>query len=260
MNLYIPPIIEKVYNVSGSTAAPGSGEYHRYRAMRRRERTIAAAMEKEFQVRKIQQEFEDQKDMKSQILENERLKRKRRRDAKEEKLKIKKQFAKAIEDKKDIFRKDIPLIDQVKNEIGDEQFKKMCYQDNANDDDFDYTKNKSVKNNNTNLKKGIKRNVLANPYNIKTQNENKEINEKNDENLKKLFPTVQSKSFEFENYDDYEEHLQILEIIEKNEKKRIQKEKTENDEGEEEEEGENVVEEVKFAEVGENILIHDEDF
>ena len=45
---YVPPIIEKVYNIQGSTAAQGSGEYHRYRALRRRERTIAAAMEKEF--------------------------------------------------------------------------------------------------------------------------------------------------------------------------------------------------------------------
>jgi len=260
MNLYIPPIIEKVYNVSGSTAAPGSGEYHRYRAMRRRERTIAAAMEKEFQVRKVQQEFEDQKEVKSQILENERLKRKRRRDAKEEKLKIKKQFAKVIEDKKDIFRKDIPLIDQVKNEIGDELFKKMCYQDNANDDDFDYTKEKSIKNNKTNLKKGIKRNYLANLYNTETHYENKENDEKNDENLKKLFPTLQPKSFEFENYDDYEEHLQILEIIEKNEKKRIQKEKIEDAEAEGEAEEKNPFEEVKFMEVGENIVIHDEDF
>ena len=59
MNIYVPPIIEKVYNIQGSTAAPGSGEYHRYRALRRKERTIAAALEKEYKLREDQKEFEN---------------------------------------------------------------------------------------------------------------------------------------------------------------------------------------------------------
>ena len=61
MNVYVPPIIEKVYNIQGSTAAPGSGEYHRYRALRRRERTIAAAMEKEVKAKEEQRKFEQEK-------------------------------------------------------------------------------------------------------------------------------------------------------------------------------------------------------
>jgi hypothetical protein len=254
MNVYIPPIIEKVYNVQGSTAAPGSGEYHRYRAMRRRERAIASAMEKEYEQRKIQKEFEDKKDMKNQVLENERLKRKRRRDAKEQKIKMKKKFLKAMEEKKDLFRKDIPLIEQVKNEIGDEEFKKMCYQEEKNYEDFDYATEKQIKNNKTMYKKGIKRNLLATQLNENEANKDQKLEQ--DENLIKLFPKIQPKAYEFDNYDDYEEHLQILEIIEKNEK--IINEK-ENEEKEEKSENESI-QNVKVIELEENIIIHDEDF
>jgi len=255
MNVYIPPIIEKVYNVQGSTAAPGSGEYHRYRAMRRRERAIASAMEKEYQHRKIQKEFEEKKEMKKQILENERLKRKRRRDVKEQKLKIKKQFSKAIEREKEIFRKDIPLIDQVKNEIGDEKFKKMCYQEEKNYDDFEYATDNHINQNKTGHKKGIKRNILAVPYNQNEIEINNEQKLEADEKLLKLFPKIQPKAYEFENYDDYEEHLQILEIIEKNEKI------IENENLDKEENSENEPQEIpKVVELEENIIIHDEDF
>lgn len=259
MNVYIPPIIEKVYNVQGSTAAPGSGEYHRYRAMRRRERAIASAMEKEYEQRKIQKDFEDKKESKNQILENERLKRKRRRDAKEQKIKMKKQYLKAMEDKKDIFRKDIPLIDQVKYEIGDEEFKKMCYQEEKNYEDFDYTTTENTFQNNNNkannVKKRIKRNLLADQFINNENNSGTPVNPESDEKLMKLFPKIQPKAYEFENYDDYEEHLQVLEIIEKNEKIINDKENEEKGEF-----SQNENEEIKCVPVEENIIIHDEDF
>ena len=34
---YIPPIIERVQNIGGSAAAPGTGEFHKYKAIRRKE-------------------------------------------------------------------------------------------------------------------------------------------------------------------------------------------------------------------------------
>ena len=82
MNVYVPPIIEKEYNIQGSTAAPGSGEYHRYRALRRRERTIAAALEKEAKEKEEQIKFEQEKKMKKEQIEKATLKKKKRREKK----------------------------------------------------------------------------------------------------------------------------------------------------------------------------------
>ena len=122
MNVYVPPIIEKVYNIQGSTAAPGSGEYHRYRALRRRERTIAAAMEKEVKAKEEQRKFEQEKQMKQEQIELATLKRKKRREKKNLFRKIKKRINSKNEV---IFDKNIPLIEQVKNEIGKEEFNEL---------------------------------------------------------------------------------------------------------------------------------------
>ena len=227
MNVYVPPIIEKVYNIQGSTAAPGSGEYHRYRALRRRERTIAAVMEKEAKAKEEQRKFEMEKQMKQEQIELARLKKKKRREKKNLFRKIKKK----INSKKEvIFDKNIPLIEQVKEEIGKEEFNELLNQNemkNNNDDNDTYL---------------MKPNIVAmNKNNNLTSENDEELKNNNEMNpLKKLFPTIQKKEIEFENYEDYEDHLTELKIKEEQKKK---------------EESKN---EIKIKHIDE-IVIHDEE-
>ena len=205
MNVYVPPIIEKVYNIQGSTAAPGSGEYHRYRALRRRERTIAAAMEKEVKAKEEQRKFEQEKQMKQEQIELATLKRKKSREKKNLFRKIKKRMNSKNEV---IFDKNIPLIEQVKNEIGKEEFNELFNQN-------------EMKNNDDNDTYLMKPNISAmNKNNNLTSENGEEISNNNEINpLKKLFPTIQKKEIEFENYEDYEDHLTELKIKEEQKKK-----------------------------------------
>ena len=226
MNVYVPPIIEKVYNIQGSTAAPGSGEYHRYRALRRRERTIAAAMEKEAKAKEEQRKFEMEKQMKQEQIELATLKKKKRREKKNLFRKIKKK----INSKKEvIFDKNIPLIEQVKEEIGKEEFNELLNQNEMKNND----------NNDTYL---MKPNIMAmNKNNNLTSENDEELKNNNEMNpLKKFFPTIQKKEIEFENYEDYEDHLTELKIKEEQKKKEESKK------------------EIKLKHIDE-IVIHDEE-
>jgi hypothetical protein len=242
MNVYIPPIIEKVYNVQGSTAAPGSGEYHRYRAMRRRERTLAAAMEKEYKQRKFQKELDERKENKKRRLDNEREKKKRRRIKKEHNYKLKKKLIKVVGEQKSLFRKDIPIVEQIRGEIGEAEFKKLLYGEGGevvNDYELDH-KNSNI---------GRKMVPIEKACMVKFIEIEDSVFSKDplpDENLQKLFPQIKRDRLEFDNYDDYEEHLQVLEIIERNE--RLINEK----------ESQNPNPEPKYAQEEEKIIIHDE--
>ena len=146
MSQYVPPIIQKVYNVQGSLSAPAVAEYHKYRTMRRRDRTMAAVMEKEIKERKMQKEFEESKEIKNERLESERLKKKRRRDFREKNKKLKKKFIKVVDNKKDIFNKNVPLIDQIRHEIDElegnvESTEYNAFQNNEDDylnDDYNF--------------------------------------------------------------------------------------------------------------------------
>ena len=125
---YVPPIIERVQNIGGSTAAPGTGEFHKYKAIRRKEILAQLIQEKEERKRKMQEDFENDKKEKQLLIDKKALKKKRKR----EKKKIKKRIFENIEKNKNIFSKDIPILEQIKNKIGNEEFQKLLDNDNDN--------------------------------------------------------------------------------------------------------------------------------
>ena len=128
-----------------------------------------------------------------------------------------------------IFDKNIPLIEQVKNEIGKEEFNELFNQN-------------EMKNNDDNDTYLMKPNISAmNKNNNLTSENGEEISNNNEINpLKKLFPTIQKKEIEFENYEDYEDHLTELKIKEEQKKKEESKK------------------EIKLKHIDE-IVIHDEE-
>ena len=131
---YVPPIIERVQNIGGSTAAPGTGEFHKYKALRRKEILAELLQEKAEKKRKMQEDFENDKKQKQAILDKKALKRKRKR----EKKKIKKQIFENNEKNKNLFSKDVPILEQIKNRIGVEEYNKLIQNDN-NKSKFDNT-------------------------------------------------------------------------------------------------------------------------
>ena len=130
---YVPPIIERVQNIGGSTAAPGTGEFHKYKALRRKEIMAELIQQKEENKRKMQEDFEKDKKEKQKILDNKALQRKRKRDKK----KIKKKIYQNSEKNKNIFSKDIPILEQIKKKIGDEEYQKLINNDNDDEKYFD---------------------------------------------------------------------------------------------------------------------------
>lgn len=84
------PIIEKVSNIQGSTAGAGSGEYHRYRSMRLKERAQISKWSKEDEEKRLKKEYDDKKNKINAIINaktNRNQKRKERK--KERKMKFK---------------------------------------------------------------------------------------------------------------------------------------------------------------------------
>ena len=126
---YIPPIIERVQNIGGSAAAPGTGEFHKYKAIRRKEVLAELMAEKAEKRKKIQEDFENDKKEKQKILDEKALKKKRKRDKKKIRKKIKENYEK----NKNMFNKDMPIMEQIKNVIGLEKFENIIKHDkNAN--------------------------------------------------------------------------------------------------------------------------------
>ena len=73
----------------------------------------------------MQEDFENDKKEKQILLDEKALKKKRKRDKK----KLKKKIYENFEKNKNMFNKEISLIEQIKNEIGNEEFNKVIEND-----------------------------------------------------------------------------------------------------------------------------------
>jgi ATPase subunit of ABC transporter with duplicated ATPase domains len=81
-------IVEKIENLPGSTAGAGSGDFHQYRNLKRREEARLELMEIDYRERKIKEEFEQLKEAHKQQNLAATLKKASKRNKKKEKKKI----------------------------------------------------------------------------------------------------------------------------------------------------------------------------
>mmetsp|Transcript_10357 Transcript_10357/g.16897 ORF Transcript_10357/g.16897 Transcript_10357/m.16897 type:complete len:169 (-) Transcript_10357:141-647(-) len=84
----------QVQNVCGSTAGAGSGDFHQYRQMRRKELFREAKLEDDWVKKSAQEEFEQTREMKQKEIEAKTAKKREKRKKKQAKDKAKKDAVK----------------------------------------------------------------------------------------------------------------------------------------------------------------------
>lgn len=82
-------VVNRVDNVSGSSAGAGSGEFHTYRAARRREMERVASMEQRYKDNKAQQEFEAKRKRNAEAFDAKIQKRAEKRRRRKDRAKAK---------------------------------------------------------------------------------------------------------------------------------------------------------------------------
>ncbi|OMJ71133.1 hypothetical protein SteCoe_30744 [Stentor coeruleus] len=83
-------IVEKIENLPGSTTGAGSGDFHQYRNLKRREEARLEMMEIEYRERKIREEFERLREFNKQKCTEKTAKKALKRKKKKEYKKMKK--------------------------------------------------------------------------------------------------------------------------------------------------------------------------